>query len=327
MKFAETFKKYFDWFTAALVVTVSLAVVLPASGKVYEAFSLLSKLVVAFLFFMHGLKLSPQNLWSGLTNWRLHLVIVAMSFIVFPILGLILKPVVIFLAGNDLYQGVLFVCVLPSTVQSSIAFTSIAGGNVAAAVCAASFSSLLAVFATPVLVNLLMRTTVGSSLASAVGNLCLQLVLPFAVGQAMRRFMVGWVNRRKRIIGFTDRLSVLFIVYVSFSHGTTSGLWYTLSFKLLLALLVGCALLLALALMSTAAFGRFLRFPLADRIVIVFCGSKKSLITGVPMANIIFPPHLAGVIILPLMFFHQMQLVACSFLARHYASKACLEAD
>ncbi|MDR2456074.1 MAG: bile acid:sodium symporter, partial [Deltaproteobacteria bacterium] len=251
-----------------------------------------------------------------------HLVITLVTFALFPVFGLILKPAIVFLAGNDLYQGVLFICVLPSTVQSSIAFTSIAGGNVAAAVCSASFSSLLGVFVTPVLVSLLMRATAGTSLSGAIKDLCLQLVLPFILGQALRPKLIGWITRRKKLIGVTDRLSVLFIVYVSFSHGTTTGLWSALSLPLLAALLAVNAVLLALALMSTSAIGKLLGFPLADRIVILFCGSKKSLITGVPMANIIFSPELASVIILPLMFFHQMQLVACSLLARRFANQA-----
>ena len=319
--------KHIDPFTALLAVAVGLAVLLPAEGRVYDAFSLAGKLVVALLFLLHGLTLSPQNLWAGLTNWRLHLVITLVTFGLFPVFGVVLKPVIIFLAGNDLYQGVLFICVLPSTVQSSIAFTSIAGGNVAAAVCSASFSSLLGVLVTPVLVSLLMRATAGTSLAGAVKDLCLQLVLPFAVGQALRPLLSGWIQRRKKLVGVIDRTSVLFIVYVSFSHGTTTGLWSALSVPLMAALLVVNALLLALALLSTSAIGKLLSFPLADRIVILFCGSKKSLITGVPMANIIFPPELASVIILPLMFFHQMQLVACSLLARRYANAAVPLAD
>ena len=321
-RLAKAVFKHIDPFTALLAVAVGLAVLIPAKGLVYDAFSLASKLVVALLFFLHGLKLSPQNLWAGLTNLRLHLVITAATFALFPVFGLILKPLAIFLAGNDLYQGVLFICVLPSTVQSSIAFTSIAGGNVAAAVCAASFSSLLGVFVTPLLVSLLMRASVGTSLSGAVKDLGLQLGLPFILGQALRPFLIGWIERRKKLIGVADRMSVLFIVYVSFSHGTATGLWSTLSAPLMLALVLVNALLLALALLSTSAAGKLLRFPPADRIAILFCGSKKSLIAGVPMANIIFSPELASVIILPLMFFHQMQLVACSLLARRFANKS-----
>ncbi|MDR2300674.1 MAG: bile acid:sodium symporter [Deltaproteobacteria bacterium] len=312
-------KNHSDGFTNALVLTVILAVVLPAQGQVYDIFKGATTLVVAFLFFMHGLKLTPANLWAGLTSWRLHLVITIATFIMFPILGLLVKPLALWLTDERLYVGLLFVCVLPSTVQSSIAFTSIAGGNVAAAVCAASFSSLLGVFVTPVLVNLVLQASLETSLAQAVWNLFLQLVLPFAVGQALRPWLANWIARRKTLLGYTDRLSVLFIVYVSFSHGTTSGLWGTLSVPMFLALIVLCSVLLSLALLGTFAAGKLLKFPRADKIVILFCGSKKSLVAGVPMANIIFTPALASVIILPLMIFHQIQLLACSYIARKLA--------
>ncbi|MDR2386618.1 MAG: bile acid:sodium symporter [Deltaproteobacteria bacterium] len=312
-------KNHSDGFTNALILTVILAVFLPASGQVYDIFKGATTLVVAFLFFMHGLKLTPANLWAGLTSWRLHLVISLATFIMFPILGFLIKPLALWLTDERLYLGLLFVCVLPSTVQSSIAFTSMAGGNVAAAVCAASFSSLLGVFLTPVLVNLCLQASLETSLAQAVWNLFLQLVLPFALGQALRPWLAGWINRRKTLLGYTDRLSVLFIVYVSFSHGTTSGLWGTLSIAMFMALILLCAFLLSLALLGTFTAGKLLKFPRADQIVILFCGSKKSLVAGVPMANIIFTPALASVIILPLMIFHQIQLLACSYIARKLA--------
>jgi sodium/bile acid cotransporter 7 len=312
-------KEHSDGFTNALFLTVILAVLLPAKGQVYVIFKASSSLVVALLFFMHGLKLTPANLWAGLTSWRLHLVITMATFIMFPFLGLVLKPLAIWLTNDQLYMGLLFICVLPSTVQSSIAFTSIAGGNVAAAVCAASFSSLLGVFVTPVLVNLFLQASLDSSLSRAIWDLFTQLVLPFGIGQALRPWLAGWLTRRKTLLGYTDRLSVLFIVYVSFSHGTTSGLWGTLSVPLFVTLIIMCVILLALAFLGTYTAGNILKFPREDRVVILFCGSKKSLIAGVPMANIIFSPELASVIILPLMIFHQTQLVACSYISRKWS--------
>ena len=310
-----------DGFSVAVAAAVALAVLLPARGEVYEGFFVLSKAVVAGLFFLHGLKLSPSNLWAGLTSWRLHLAIVAATFVFFPALCALAKPAIIFLAGNDLYQGVLFLCLLPSTVQSSIAFTSIAGVNVAAAVCAASASSLLGVFATPALVSLLMRAEATSSLAKALADLGLQLVLPFALGQLARPALAGWLERRKKLLGFTDRLSVVFVVYVSFSEGTTTGVWGSLSAGLFLPLALCLALVLAAALTATYWGGKALGFSRADRIAVIFCGSKKSLIAVVPMANVIFPPAVASVIVLPLMIFHQMQLIACSFIARRLSAE------
>jgi sodium/bile acid cotransporter 7 len=237
-------------------------------------------------------------------------------------LGLGLKPALVFLSSPDLYLGLLFLCFLPSTVQSSIAFTSMAGGNVAAAVCSASASSLLGVFITPVWVWLTLGAKSGGSFGQAIGDLCLQLVLPFALGQLARLRLAAWAERRRGLISLTDRLSVLFIVYVSFSHGTSAGLWGTLSWPIFLSLIVACSLILALALALTAQAGARLGFSQADRVTILFCGSKKSLIAGVPMANVIFSPALASSIILPLMIFHQLQLLTCAFLARRIASKS-----
>jgi sodium/bile acid cotransporter 7 len=320
-KIYDFYNKRLDGFTLALILAVGLAVFLPATGKGYLVFSALSNLVVASLFFMHGLKLSPGNLWAGLTNWRLHLVIVSATFILFPLLGLGLKPLLIWLSSPELYLGLLFLCLLPSTVQSSIAFTSIANGNVAAAVCAASASSLLGVFITPIWVWLTLGESSGGSFGKAIIDLCLQLVLPFAVGQLARLKLAAMAERRRGVIGATDRLSVLFIVYVSFSHGTSTGLFKTLSWPIFFSLVLACAIILALALFLTQRAGQWLGFPLADRITILFCGSKKSLIAGVPMANIIFAPAMASAIILPLMIFHQLQLLTCAYLARKIALK------
>ncbi|MDR0549882.1 MAG: bile acid:sodium symporter [Deltaproteobacteria bacterium] len=324
-KIYHFYEKHLDGFTLALLLAVALAVLFPAQGQGYRIFSFLSKLIVASLFFMHGLKLSPQNLWAGLTHWRLHVVIVLATFLLFPLLGISLKPILLKLSNQDLYLGLLFLCLLPSTVQSSIAFTSIANGNVAAAVCAASASSLLGVFITPVWVWLTLGTSSGGSFTKAIVDLCLQLVLPFALGQLARLKLASWVERRRKLISYTDRLSVLFIVYVSFSHGTETGLWGTLSWPIFFALVVACAIILALALSLTALAGRKLGFNQADRVTILFCGSKKSLVAGVPMANIIFPPGLASSIILPLMVFHQLQLLTCAYLARQIALRQPIE--
>lgn len=320
-KFLRFIKNNIDSYTLALLGTVLLATLLPVRGQGYEAASMASKLVVALLFFLHGVKLSPQNLWAGLTHWRLHLLIASFTFILFPLMGVLLRPLLIPLVGDNLYLGIMFICVLPSTVQSSIAFTSIAGGNVAAAVCAASASSLLGVALTPVLAGLLLGAASGGFSGQAIVDLCRQLLFPFILGQALRFKLVSGLNRHRSLVGYVDRLSVLFIVYVSFSRGATSGLWSTLNWPLFLALALVCGLLLVLALFLTERSGRLFGFNRADRIVILFCGSKKSLVAGVPMANIIFPASLASTIILPLMVFHQMQLMACAWIARRLAGQ------
>ena len=309
-------KNNLDKYTLALIGTVVLATVCPVYGRGYDLTQALSKIVVGLLFFLHGAKLSRQNLWLGLTHWRLHLLIMGATFVMFPLMGLMLGPVLKPMLNPDLYAGLLFICVLPSTVQSSIAFTSIARGNVAAAICAASFSSLLGIILSPLLSGLVLGSGYGGISAQAVTDLCLQLLLPFTLGQLLRGRLISFLDRRKSLIGYVDRLSILFIVYVSFSHGTNTGLWHSLNLGLFLRLVMACGILLVLALLLTHLAGRLFGFNRPDRIAILFCGSKKSLVSGVPMANVIFPAALASTIILPLMVFHQMQLMACAWIAR-----------
>ena len=309
-------KNNLDKYTLALIGTVILATVCPVYGRGYDLTQALSKIVVGLLFFLHGAKLSRQNLWLGLTHWRLHLLIIGATFVMFPLLGLMLGPVLKPMLNGDLYAGLLFICVLPSTVQSSIAFTSIARGNVAAAICAASFSSLLGIVLSPLLTGLVLGAGYGGISTEAVTDLCLQLLLPFTLGQLLRGRLISFLDSRKSLIGYVDRISILFIVYVSFSHGTNTGLWHSLNLNLFLRLVLACGILLVLALFLTHLAGRLFGFNQADRIAILFCGSKKSLVAGVPMANVIFPASLASTIILPLMVFHQMQLMACAWIAR-----------
>ncbi len=322
-KLAQFLKKHLDRFMLAVIGVVLLAVFLPASGTAYDIASAMSKMVVALMFFLHGVKISPQNLKSGFTNWRLQISILAATFAIFPLLGLLFRPVFIFLTNETLYHGLLFVCVLPSTVQSAITFTSIARGNVAAAICAAAASSILGVVLTPLLVALVLGEASGGFSFQSVIDLFWQLILPFAIGQIFRSRLSAFMGRHKSIIGFVDCASVLFIVYVSFSHGVASGLMDNISMPLFLKLTLASGILLALALSVTGMMGRRLGFDRADRLALLLCGSKKTLMAGVPMANIIFPASIASVIILPLMVFHQIQLMVCS----HIASQAGKETE
>jgi sodium/bile acid cotransporter 7 len=66
---------------------------------------------------------------------------------------------------------------------------------------------------------------------------------------------------------------------------------------------------------------RRLGFSREDEITIVFCGSKKSLSSGIPMAKVFFAPGALGMVILPLMLFHQIQLMVCAVLAAQWARR------
>jgi solute carrier family 10 (sodium/bile acid cotransporter), member 7 len=312
-----------DNFTLLLVATVVLATLLPAQGVVAHFFDGFTTFAIGLLFFLHGAKLSRDAIRAGATHWRLHLLVFACTFVLFPLLGLALRPLLQSLVTRELYTGVLFLCVLPATVQSAIAFTSIARGNVPAAVCSASASTMLGVFVTPVLVSLVVLPhAAGSTNAwDSIVRILLQLMLPFVAGHLLRPWLADWLHRRKQILGMVDRSSILLVVYTAFSAAVIEGLWKQVPLQALAGLLVVCAVLLGCTLFLTGWFARRLGFDKADEITIVFCGSKKSLASGIPMAKVLFPAQAVGAIVLPLMLFHQMQLMVCGVLAARCARR------
>ncbi len=234
-------------------------------------------------------------------------------------LGLTLRAIAPGLLTPALWAGLLMLCVLPSTVPSSIAFTSIARGNVAAAICAATASNLFGVLLTPLLAGLLLSAHGGFS-ARGVGDIVVQILLPFAAGQLARPWIGEWVNRHRSLTGLVDRGSILLVVYVAFSEGVTHGIWHQLDAARFATLLLVDAALLMAVLLATSGASRVLGFNRADRITAVFCGSKKSLASGLPMASVLFAGNSVGLIVLPLMLFHQVQLMVCAALARRYAA-------
>jgi sodium/bile acid cotransporter 7 len=311
-----------DRFTLSLLGVVILASLLPCSGQATVAFSWLTNLAIALLFFLHGAKLSRQAIVAGALHWRLHLLIFLCTFVLFPLLGLALKPLLAPLVSAPLYMGVLYLCALPATVQSAIAFTSLARGNVPAAICSAAASSLFGIFLTPLLVALLLGSQGESgSTLDAIGSITLQLLVPFMAGQLARRWIGDWVARNKNWLKFVDQGSILLVVYGAFSDAVVGGIWQQVPLAALGGLLLVCCILLALVLLCTWQLGKRLGFSAEDRITILFCGSKKSLATGVPMAQVLFAGAGVGMLILPLMLFHQIQLMVCAVLAQRYAQR------
>jgi sodium/bile acid cotransporter 7 len=308
-----------DPYIAAIVGMVGLASALPAhdSGAVVARYA--TNAAIALLFFLHGARLSPQAALAGAYHWRLHGVVLAATFVLFPALGLGAKALFPALLTPALWTGVILLCTLPSTVQSSIAFTSIARGNVPAAICAATLSNLLGMGLTPLLVGLLLSAHGGFSVRGA-GDIVLQLLLPFAAGQLVRPWIGGWALRHKTLLGLVDRGSILLVVYGAFSEGVTQGIWRQLSLGDLGRLVAVDVALLAAVLVITTYGSRLLGFSRDDEVTIVFCGSKKSLASGLPMATVLLAGQSIGLIVLPLMLFHQIQLMACAALAKRYAN-------
>ena len=311
-----------DPFLLFLVGTVLLATFAPAQGQFAVAVGWLSLVTILLLFFFHGAKLAREQVVAGLTHWRLHLVILGCTFVLFPVVGLIGFWTLPNLMPRDLWIGILFLCALPSTVQSAIAFVSMAKGNVPAAIASASASQMLGIVLTPILMGLMVGTHGAGGGAEGVLKIAAQILLPFVAGHLLRPWIGGWVQRHKRLVGFTDRSTIIVAVYGAFSAAVLEGLWHKLPIPALAILLGVNAVLLAIGLIGTWAVGRLLGFERADRIAIQFCGTKKSLVQGVPMAKVLFPGPQTGVILLPIMLFHQMQLMACAFIARRYGDQA-----
>jgi len=308
-----------DSFMLAILAAVGMALVLPCRGESARWVAIGSDVAIALLFFLQGARLSRSAVLSGILHWRLHLIILGATFVAFPLLGLAMYPLSGTVLAPPLYAGLVFLCTLPSTVQASVVFTSIAGGNVAAALCAASLSSILGMVLTPLLVGLLLHAH-GETSLKGLGSIALLLLLPFLAGQVLQGRIGAWMQRRHRMVGLVDRGSVLLVVYGALSAATVSGAWSRLPPANFLVLAIVAAALLALMLAGTALVARRFALSREDEIAVIFCGSKKSLVTGIAMANVLFAGASLGLVVLPLMIFHQIQLVVCAALARRYAA-------
>ena len=315
-----------DWYLIFIIGAGVLASLLPARGDAAIWLGWLTKIAIALVFFLHGARLSREAVVRGVVHWRLHLAILAATFVVFPALtvGLVLLPA--WITPPELAAGLILLGCLPSTIQSSIAFVSIARGNVPAAVASASASNLIGVFLTPLLAGLLMRTE-GAINPGSFWTIIVQLLLPFVLGQVARPWVGGVMARHGKFLGALDRGTIVLIVYVAFSGAVVAGVWSRLGALDLVRLVVICAALLGVVLAMTAYVARALGFSKADEIAIVFCGSKKSLASGAPIAAALLAPAVAGVAMIPLMIFHQIQLMACAALAQRYAQRPDIEAE
>lgn len=321
MRLGRLPRVHLDSFILLLMAVVGVAALFPARGVAADVVSAVTKIAIALLFFLYGARLSPAQAVQGAQHWRLHLMVLGTTFVVFPLLGLAafwLAPTVLTPA---LYDGLLYLCLVPSTVQSSIAFTSMARGNVAAAIVSASLSNIVGVVLTPVLVVALMASARIHIDGSAVLEIVVQLLVPFAAGQLARRWIAGWVQRHATLTHAVDRGAILLVVYAAFSMGMTAHIWTTVTPWRIVALTAVCTVLLALVMGIAVGLARLTRLQRGDAVVLLFCGSKKSLASGLPMALVLFS-NATAVIVLPLMIFHQIQLVVCALVASRLARSA-----
>jgi len=307
-----------DPFVIALLVAAAIGTVVPAAGETYSVLRVVSTLSIALLFFLYGVRLSTAETITGLTNWKLHIAILLTTFVLFPSVGVVLRGAIQPVVGAGLAAGFVLLCLIPTTVQSNVVFTRMAGGDTAAAVVAASLSNLLGVFVTPALVAVLLATNAAVDAHSFV-RIGIQFLVPFVVGQLVLPWLGGWVDQNDGWLRHVDRSSILLVVYLAFGIGATSGVWSRVSVWSLVATVALCALLLAAACGWLAGLGRLIGLTRPARIALLFCGSNKSLATGLPMAAVLFPPHTVALIVLPLMIYHQLQIIGGGILANRLA--------
>lgn len=312
-------------FTWLILGAVVVAFMWPVQGEAAVWFGRLTTAGVAVLFFVHGAALPREAVIGGLTQWRLHLFIFSITFIVFPLLVLPLAPLGRVWLPADLVLGFLYLAALPSAVSSSIAFTAIARGNVPAAVCSSAGSNVFGMMLTPVLLSFMIGSSAegGFSLLNALQDIVLIMLLPFGLGQLIRPWAAELLDRKPIISERVDQVVLLLIVYVAFAQSVTDGLWRNVPTTVLALAVALCLLLLLGVLAVTWWLARRLQFPRGDKIAAVFCGSKKSLASGLPMAKVMFAAHPGfGLIVLPIIIYNQVQIIVGALLAQRYAERA-----
>ena len=303
-----------DWFLCGMLIATLLAYVFPTFGATGGVF---------LVFFLHGVNLSSEQITHGLKNWKLHVMVQGFTFAVFPLIWLLSDKLLGSHFPSLLMLGFLYLCVLPSTISSSVALTGSAGGNVPAAILNASLSSVLGIFLTPLLVSFVVGSGAGGiDLGATLLDLCAMLLLPLVLGQLLRPWLGKFFARHKRYTNIADKLVILLLVYAAFCNSMVSGMWQKQGNSVILTALIGSAILLAIILWMTTRTARALQFSPADEIAAVFCASKKSLAAGAPMAALIFGANPGlGLILLPIMIYHPLQLIVCSVMAEGYANR------
>lgn len=315
-----------DRFLLGMLLAVGLAGLTPQFGRSGGTLHLdaVSNAGIFTVFFLHGIALSMQSLRAGLLNWRLHTLVQAHTFLVFPLLWLALDALFGAWVPQGLMLGFWYLCALPSTISSSVAMTALGRGNVPGAIFNATLSSLLGIVLTPLLVSLMVAHggEGGRGPGEAILNIAGLLLAPFVLGQLLRPWLGAWFAERKRWTGLIDRGVILMLVYGSFCDATAGGLWSDYGAGVLATAFAGSALLLAIVLGLSRRAARLFGFSVEDEVAAVFCGSKKTLASGMPMAKLLFGASPAlGLVVLPILLYHPLQLFVCSVMAERYAAR------
>jgi sodium/bile acid cotransporter 7 len=317
--------KAVDPLVALVVLALLLGLVVPVHGSAAVGLDRVTTVAIALLFFGYGARLATSQVRAGLRNWRLQGSILVATFVVFPLLGLAVQLLPDEVLAPSLRTGVLYLTLLPSTVQSSVVFTSIAGGNVAGAVTGATVSNVAGIVVTPTLVAVFMGGHGGLGAGGVLGTLS-ELLVPFVIGQCVQPWTGAWLRAHGSLTRATDRTTIVLVAYSAVSEATRTGAWAGVTVGTIAGLLAVSAVLLVVLLVLTWRAGSWWGLDRGDRIALLMCGSKKSLATGLPMAAVLLPATVAATVTLPVVVFHQLQLVVCAAIARRLALRPAAQA-
>ncbi len=312
-----------NWFILSLPLAIALAWLVPEAGATggWLRSEVTTKLGVALIFLFQGLTLPSSALKQGASQWRLHLLVQTFTFLLFPLIGMALDALVGRHLPPDLRLGFLFLCVLPSTVSMSVVLTGLAGGNMVGAIFNAALSNIIGVFITPIWVAWLMKSGGQSQpLGGVVKEIVVLLLLPLAIGQIIRMFATSWADKNKKRFGNAASGLILFLVFAAFCNSVKAQFWAQQSAGVLLTALAGVILIFVIAIAFIEVLARILKLDRPDRITATFCAPQKTIASGIPLAKAIFGAHPGlGLILLPILFYHPLQLIVCGVLADRFA--------
>jgi sodium/bile acid cotransporter 7 len=318
-------KAGFDGFLIMIGTMILLAYFLPQPGMVKEPFSLeqIAGAGVSLIFLFYGLRLSMEKLKAGLVNWKMHIIVQLTTFLFFPLIVLASRPLFVGTDFEVLWLGIFFLAALPSTVSSSVVMVSIAKGNIPAAIFNASISSLIGVVVTPLWVGLFIASATGNfDVTDIVLKLVLQVLLPVVIGISLNARFGAIAEKYKKQLKYFDQAIILTIIYTSFCKSFSENLFADFTALELAGLAAGMIGLFFAVFFSVGLLSRLFGFSDEDRITVLFCGSKKSLVHGTVMSKVLFQHStITGIILLPLMLYHALQLIAASIIAQGMARR------
>lgn len=306
-----------DWFILALLLLIVAAYFFPEIGTASKPINLttIANYGISLIFFFYGAKLSKKQFLEGISNTKMHLIIQATTFIVFPLIALALKP---FIDNQILWLSLLYLCVLPSTVSSSVVMVSIAKGNIPGAIFNATISSFAGVFFTPIIMSFFIKTIgIENSSIEILQKLFFQIILPIFIGMFSHKYIGAYIQKHKKYITYSDQTIILLVVFTTFCKSFSSNAFSQITLLQGFYLFLGIATIFLSIFFLLKYISKKLGFNYEDTITTIFCGSKKSLLHGVAIAKVLFGiSNMAGILLLPIMMYHPLQLIFISFYAR-----------